>query len=77
MRKIYKFDGDELRRLRLASGLNRTQLAASLDRVETTVRFWETERLVPSADALIRICMALGCEPFDLMIPVDGEATAS
>lgn len=58
---VRTFSGTQLRRLRIANGLSRQQLAVLTDRSIYSVAAYERGTVDPSADALGQLAAALGC----------------
>lgn len=62
-----EWTGAQLRSVRERKGLSITQLAASCDRTEMTVRNWENDVTVPDIRDFLAICSALSCSPEALL----------
>jgi transcriptional regulator with XRE-family HTH domain len=52
-----EFTGDDLRRLRIKSGVNQSQLADKLKVDRKTVHNWETGTSQPTANQFFKICL--------------------
>ena len=64
-----------VRRLRVAAGLNQQQLAERADMADATVSRVERGRLEPSSDLLVKLAHALRVKTDDLLGPVKESAT--
>jgi transcriptional regulator with XRE-family HTH domain len=65
------FDGAEARRRRKAMGLKQEHVALHVDRSADLIGCWERGESVPSVPLLLELCDLLGCEPHDLLRPVE------
>ena len=52
-----EFTGDDLRRLRIKSGVNQSRLAAKLKVDRKTVRNWESNIGQPTTNQFFKICL--------------------
>lgn len=60
------WNGNRLREIRKAAGLNQTQLADAADCDQTAVSLWELDKRVPGTEELFRLADALNvnCDAF-------------
>lgn len=58
---------------RLAKGLTQKQLAEKLGCSTRTIYRWETGLIRPSAQAMEKIAVALGCQTEDLITPISDD----
>lgn len=68
------FDGEELRRRRVALDMSPTQLGARIDRCADTVSFYELGFRTPPLRVLCAISDELGCQPTDLLVSAKKRA---
>jgi transcriptional regulator with XRE-family HTH domain len=66
----YRFDGQALRRLRMAAGLRVEHLALDTGRTAQTIDAYEAGRIVPPVAVVSALCESIGCGPEDLLRPI-------
>lgn len=71
----YRFDGRELRRIRVAAELRRERLAADAGVSFDSIRDYEGGRCVPRGTTVARLADVLGCSPGDLFTENGPDAT--
>jgi transcriptional regulator with XRE-family HTH domain len=69
----YRFDHAELRRRRKAAGKTGEGMALAVHRTFPTYYAYEHGTRVPPTHVLALICAELGCEPNDLLVPMDDD----
>lgn len=62
--------GDQIKKLRLASGMSQIELARKLNVSKQSISNWENNNIMPSIDMLKRICAFFSCSA-DFMLEMN------
>jgi transcriptional regulator with XRE-family HTH domain len=63
---MQQFSGERLQELRRSAGLNREHLSVAGNRCLTSISNYETGRVAPPVDVLVKLAAAIGCDVSDL-----------